>query len=65
MKSKIVCKQENGGKETTYKVVSLTNRTTPYIGDSISEKEVQNLLRDSRGNLTVEIKGSTWVGGDD
>lgn len=60
MKSKMVCKQllsSLSSSERMYEVVSLTNRTTPYIGDTLSEKQVKNLLVDGRGNLTIEIKG--------
>lgn len=54
--TKIVFEQhEIAPKQYRYKVVSLTNRTRPVIGEELKEDEVQALKRDSE-NLTIEIK---------
>lgn len=58
MKSKVVCEQFDSitSKGVKYIVTALTNRTTPKIGDELSEKQVQSLITEGRGNTTVEIK---------
>jgi hypothetical protein len=56
-KTKIVFEQIDplGATKTQYRVVALTNRTVPKIGDVLKETDVQELIRESEG-LTVEIK---------
>ena len=56
-KTKIVFEQIDplGASKTQYKVVALTNRTVPKIGDVLKEDEVQSLIKESE-NLTVEVK---------
>jgi len=59
MKSKVVVEQlewDIAEKGKNYRVLELTNRTTPKVDSLISEKEIQGLLVDGRGNITVIIK---------
>lgn len=58
MKSKIVCEQFDSvaTKGKAYIVIALTNRTTPKIGEELTEKQVNGLIHEGRGNVTVEIK---------
>lgn len=57
MKSKIVFEQtEPLVGLNKYVVTSLTNRTTPRIGEELTEPQVKKLLADGRGNLTIDIK---------
>ena len=56
MKTKIVFEQVDVATgHTVYRVVNLTNRTVPVIGNTLKKDEVDKLIQDSE-NLTVEIK---------
>ena len=57
MKTKIVFEQIilPVSLKVEYKVVHLTNRTRPLVDARLSEKEVNELRRDSK-DLTIEIK---------
>ena len=59
LKSKLVLEQIDTihQKGKSYRVVQATNRTNPKIGDDLTETEVKRLLDESRGFLTVDIKG--------
>ena len=39
-----------------FEVIELTNRTAPAIGTDLTEKQVNALITDGRGNVTVKIK---------
>lgn len=53
-KTKIVFEQLDAMHKISYRVISLTNRTQPKIGDILKEEDLQKLLVDE--NLTVDIK---------
>ena len=58
-KSKIVFEQSAVASaigHASYVVASLTNRTTPRIGEELTESQVKKLMSEGRDKLTVEIK---------
>lgn len=57
LKSKLTVKQTDATKDKgKYVVLSATNRTNPKIGDELTEKDVNRLLTENRGFLTIDIK---------
>ena len=59
MKTKIVCEQLHDQEQ--YRVIKLTNLTSPEIGKLLSKKEVDILIREGRGNLQVEIRQESYT----
>lgn len=55
MKQKIVFEQAEVVSGTKYRVVRLTNRTDPKIGELLTKAQVDNFINGQNRNLTVEI----------